>query len=248
MWGDGATTTGVVSGGPSNQFTVVGNQSFTDEGSGAVEVVISHGTSLPVTVTGSYSVADAPVLLSAPSLPIAAEEGVPLVNVTVATFVDLAGPEGVGDYSAAIDWGDGSVSAGTVSFSAAAGNFTVVGSHTYSEGGRQPITVMLHHDALSPNPAVLASANVTLPPVTPTGSATFTALENLLSANQPVATFTDPGGAHALGEYAATIDWGDGGTADAGTITFNADTDVFTVSGQHAVKQPQSRARSQIPA
>jgi hypothetical protein len=239
VWADGTTTTGAVSRGSSNQFTVVGNHSFADEGSGPIEVVIDHGTSLPVTVTGNYSIVDAPLVLSAPSLPIAAAERQPLVNVTVATFVDLGDPEAVAAYSAQIDWGDGSVSAGTISFSAATEKFTVVGSHTYSEGGRQPITVTLHHDALSPDPAVLASANVTVPLLTPTGSLTFAAAESLLSANQPVATFTDPGGAHAPSEYSATIDWGDG-TADAGTITFDPSTNLFAVSGQHAYAEDGS--------
>jgi hypothetical protein len=233
LWGDGATTSGAISRGFTNQFTVVGIHSFAEEGTGPVEVVISHGTSLPVTVTGSYSISDAPILLSAPALPIAANEGTPLVNVTVATFIDQGGPEGLADYSAQIDWGDGSISAGTVSFNSTAGNFTVVGNHTYSEGGLQQIMITLHHDALSPDPAVLASANVTVPPVTPTGGVTFAATESLLSANQPVATFTDPGGAHSVSEYSATIDWGDGSNASAGTITFNAGTSVFAVNGQH---------------
>jgi hypothetical protein len=240
LWGDTTTTVGTISRGSGNQFTVVGNHSFAEEGIGPIEVVINHGTSLPVTVTGSYSIADAPVLLTAPSQPIAANEGVPLANVMVATFIDQGGPEEIDDYSVQIDWGDGSISAGTVSFNAAAGNFTVVGSHTYSEGGRQPITITLHHDSLSPDPAVLASANVTVPPVTPTGSYTFTAAENSLSANQPVATFTDPAGPHALSEYTATIDWGDGSTASAGTISLNANTGVFTVSGRHTYAEEGS--------
>ncbi|HWB13125.1 MAG TPA: DUF4214 domain-containing protein [Pirellulales bacterium] len=240
VWGDGTTTSGVISRGSGGVFSVVGNHAFAEEGSGPLEVVINHGTSLPVTVTGSYTIADAPVLLTAPALPIAANEGTPLVNVMVATFVDQGGPEEVDDYSIEIDWGDGSVSAGTVSFNAAAGNFTVVGNHTYSEGGRQPITITLHHDALSPDPAVLASANVTVPAVKPTGGVTFAATESLLSANQPVATFTDPAGAHALSEYSATIDWGDGSTPGLGTITFNANTGVFTVSGRHAYAEEGS--------
>ncbi|HWB08934.1 MAG TPA: DUF4214 domain-containing protein [Pirellulales bacterium] len=240
VWGDGATTVGVISRMSGNPFTVVGSHAFAEEGSGPVEVVINHGTSLPVTVTGGYSVADAPVVLMAPASPIAAQEGMPFVNVPVATFIDLGGPEDVSDYSPEIDWGDGKISGGTVSFSASAGNFTILGSHTYFEGGRHPIIVVLHHDTLSPDPAVLASAEVSVPPATPTGGYHFTASENLLSANQPVATFTDPGGAHALSEYTATVDWGDGSTADAGTITFNPNTGVFTVSGQHTYAEEGS--------
>lgn len=232
VWGDGTTTAGTISHGTVNQFTVVGRHSYPEERTGPIEVIVDHGTNLPVTVTGTYSIADAPVLLFAPGLPIAAEETTPLVNVTVATFIDQGGLEAADDYTAEIDWGDGTISAGTVSLSAAAGNL-ILGSHTYLEGGRHPITVTLHHDSLSPDPAVLASAEVAVPPVAPTASYTFTATENLLSASQPVATFTDPGGAHAVSEYSATIDWGDGGAADAGSITFDANADIFTVSGQH---------------
>ncbi len=45
-----------------------------------------------------------------------------------------------------------------------------------------------------------------------------------------VATFTDPAGAEPAGNYAATIDWGDG-TTSTGTITVS--NGVFTVSGSH---------------
>ncbi|HVW36689.1 MAG TPA: DUF4214 domain-containing protein, partial [Pirellulales bacterium] len=49
--------------------------------------------------------------------------------------------------------------------------------------------------------------------------------------NATVATFTDAGGAEAIANYAATIDWGDGSATSAGTISFANGT--FTVVGSH---------------
>ncbi len=46
-----------------------------------------------------------------------------------------------------------------------------------------------------------------------------------------VATFTDPNGAHT-GEYAATINWGDG-TQSTGTISGPNGSGVYTVTGSH---------------
>ena len=52
---------------------------------------------------------------------------------TVATFTDPGGAEPLGDYSALIDWGDGTApSAGTITF--AGGIYTVQGSHTFAVG------------------------------------------------------------------------------------------------------------------
>jgi hypothetical protein len=67
-----------------------------------------------------------------------------------------------------------------------------------------------------------------------TSGLTFTAVEGQSqAAAQTVATFTDPGGADALTNYSADIAWGDGQTNKNATITFDATSGVFTVSGSH---------------
>src|SRR5439155_1406771 len=155
---------------------------------------------------------------------------------TVATFTDPGGAEALGDYSAMIDWGDGSVAApGTITF--AAGVFTVSGTHTYSEesapdhAGSNPyvIAVTISHET-SADVVVNSTATVSDPAVVATGAFAVTAVEGQLSSSQTVATFTDPGGPEAIGDYSALIDWGDA-TSSAGTITFSAGT--FTVKGAH---------------
>src|SRR5207302_1551106 len=131
-----------------------------------------------------------------------------------------------GDYPASIDWGDGSMSVGTIS---GAGTFTVSGSHTYVEEGAYPITVTIGHDT-APDAITYSTATVSDPPVIATGGFTVTAVEGAGSGSQTVATFTDPGGAEVMGDYSASINWGDSSTS-SGTISLSGG--VFTVTGSH---------------
>jgi len=50
------------------------------------------------------------------------------------TFTDPGGPEATGNYSALIDWGDGSSSTGVIAPSGAT-SFGVIGNHFYAEEG-----------------------------------------------------------------------------------------------------------------
>ena len=61
------------------------------------------------------------------------------VRRPVATFTDSDRTAGAGDFTARIDWGDGSVSDGTVS--GGAGSFAVAGAHAYAEKGRFTVKV-----------------------------------------------------------------------------------------------------------
>src|SRR5262249_39092100 len=118
------------------------------------------------------------------------------------------------------------------------GTFTVKGGHAYKEEGSYTLHITLQHTG-APNTVVTSTATVSDPAVIVTGS-TFNAVEGAQSASQAVATFTDPGGAEALADYSAPIDWSDGSTS-AGTINFGgalgSTTDKFTVSGSHTYKE-----------
>lgn len=77
---------------------------------------------------------------------------------TVATFVD-ANPWGTAsDFTASIDWGDGHVSAGTVS--SVGGGFAVTGSHRYESKGPYPVAVHVA-DVGGSTTDVVSSATVT---------------------------------------------------------------------------------------
>src|SRR5205085_2628585 len=154
-----------------------------------------------------------------------------------ATFTDPGGAEAVVDYSAGINWGDGTAaSTGVITVSGS--TFTVKGSHTYAEesaadhAGSNPytITATLSHES-APTATAMSTATVSDPAVLATGGFTVTAVEGADSGSQVVATFTDPGGAEAVSDYSASINWGDGTTASTGIITVSGG--VYTVKGSH---------------
>src|SRR5205823_8484117 len=93
-------------------------------------------------------------------------------------------------------------------------------AHTYVEEGSYTVTVTVKHDALAAvasNSQTIVVAdqqltNLTSSNLPPTGNENA-ALAEITS----IATFTDPGGAEVVGDYTATINWGDS-TTSTGTV------------------------------
>jgi CHRD domain/Domain of unknown function DUF11/RTX calcium-binding nonapeptide repeat (4 copies)/Domain of unknown function (DUF4214) len=92
--------------------------------------------------TATVMVAEPPI--SSTGAAVAGFELTPLVNVPVATFSHTNGVEPPGDFSATINWGDGTTSAGTV-VRAGAG-YQVLGSHTYTDEGIFMLSVSVTDD------------------------------------------------------------------------------------------------------
>ena len=96
------------------------------------------------------------------------------VSGTVATFSDPDLFATAGEYSASINWGDSSTSAGTITGSG--GAFTVTGSHTYAEEGNYTITVTISdvdnnsNSATVTDSATVADAALTATCATPATS------------------------------------------------------------------------------
>jgi uncharacterized repeat protein (TIGR01451 family) len=160
-WGDGFVTTGTVSGsgGPSGTFSVSGDHTYAEEGTFTATVTLSDDAPGTATATAASTVkvADAPLTASGTSL---IESPGSAFTATVAHFTD-ADPNGVAsDYSATIDWGDGTApSAGTVVVNLG-GGFDVNGSHTYTGSGSKTITVKINDAGGS---SVTAISSATLP-------------------------------------------------------------------------------------
>ena len=157
-------------------------------------------------------------------------------TLTVATFTDPAGADAPSAYTATINWGDGSSSAGTLTL--AAGTFSVAGAHTYATQGGYPVTVSVGHDAVLPAAKATTRVTVTAPKLVGTGSPTLAATTAADTGSLTLATFTDPTGPDALSTYAALVAWGDG-TTSAGTVTLSGGT--FTVAAGHAYTSPGVR-------
>ena len=165
-----------------------------------------------------------------------ATEGAAFSGAAVATFSDADQNTAPGTYAATINWGDTSTSAGTVTGNRAIG-FTVTGGHTYAEEGSYTVTTQISD--LDGN-SVTATGSATV------ADAALTASGRLLrqshdSISGVVASFIDADVAGTVGDYTATISWGDG-TSSAGTIA--AAGGGFSVSGTHTTCGTGSGRRS----
>jgi hypothetical protein len=229
-WGDGTITAGTVSGG-NGLFTVSGSHAYADEGSFNPIVTLSDdapGTA-SATVTGTAVVAEADVLVGT-GLTVAPTEGTTF-SATVATFSDTGYPSNSpSDFTATIDWGDGTITVGTVSGGDGTA-FTVSGTHTYTdEGSFTPIVTLTDDAPGTATATATGAANVAEADVL-SGTATSISTTEGNTFSGQVATFTNTGyPGNPASDFTATIDWGDG-TTDTTTVTGGAGS--FTVSGTH---------------
>jgi uncharacterized protein (TIGR03118 family) len=140
-WGDGATSAGTVVADADGGFNVVGAHVFAEEGTEAIHVTIADNAGDTITLVGSAKVADAS--LTAAGATLATGLGNTGSVLTVATFTDAGGAEPVANYTATINWGDGSAtSGGQISLSGS--TFSVQGTHAYQIAGHHTITVAIH--------------------------------------------------------------------------------------------------------
>jgi hypothetical protein len=189
---------------------------------------------------GTAIIADAP--LSANGNIVSPTENATFTG-TVATFTD-ANPNAVaGDFTATIDWGDGSTSTvpgpGTY-FVGSTSGFSVGGTHTYTDEGIYSVKVSIS-DSGGATASASSTANVKDPPPQPAPQqAQFTALQNVPTGMKSLALFTfDGDDESAPGEnntYHYSIDWGDGTSPDTGTAA--AVGSGVTVRASHAFTTP----------
>jgi hypothetical protein len=224
-WGDGTTTPGTVVG-SNGHFTVEGGHTYADENQFPALVTVTRtADSSQLLIAGTVPVADTDNF-TPHGATITYTPNTPLTNVTVATFTDTNTQNVAGDFTAQIDWGDGTTTPGTVQGSN--GSFSIVGSHTYTAAGEFAVSVAFADDAPDAASGSVASTAVSGfgGTVTLTSAAEGTAL-----AGVEVATFADTSpGTHVASNYTANIDWGDG-TTSAGTVTGSGPN--FTVTGSH---------------
>ena len=227
-WGDGSPTTAGTIVSSSAAFAVSGQHTYVDEGSFTATVTISDvspGTGT-ATATDTATVTENDSLSGTP-VSFAALAGT-VVTTTVANFTDTLTGNVPGDFTATVDWGDATTTAGTVS--GGSGAFSVSGTHTYAGTGTFSVTVTLSDDApgtataMVTSTAHVAGAGLNAFPVT------FSVTEGA-NFNGVVAIFTDSRAGALPGDLSATINWGDGATT-AGTVVATS-PGVFSVSGMH---------------
>src|SRR5581483_4555792 len=181
-----------------------------------------------ISTVGTITVLEADVL-TAHSTTFSATEGAAF-SAQVASFTDTYSGNVASDFTATIDWGDGSpLGAGVVG--GGAGTFTVTGNHTYRQTGVYSVTVVLIDDAPgTATAAAVSTATITDALLTATGiNPSFVAG---VPGSPKVAHFTDANPLALASDFTATINWGDGTLPSAGTIVA-AGGGGFDVAGTH---------------
>jgi hypothetical protein len=231
-WGDGTTTLGTISG-SGGSFTVDGSHTYTSAGNDTVAVSVADNEPGTATASGTSTATISARTLSGTMVLNSATEATALANnTTVATFTDNVTSDMAGEFTATINWGDGVTTTGTVVGSN--GSFTVEGGHTYADEGSDPASVTLTHTA--DNAQATASGSVAVAEgdvLTAQGKTFKTNVHHPFSG--VVATFSDTDTANVAGDFAATIDWGDG-TVTGGTVSGASGS--FAVSGTHQYAHP----------
>lgn len=227
-WGDGTVSLGAITG-SGGAFTIGGAHVYADEGSFVVRVTMQEdapGTA-SLTLSGNVVVAEGDAFTPIPST-LATTEG-QTFSGAVASFADSNPAAQPGDFSATIDWGDGTLTAGDISL--VGGNLVVGGSHTYADEGGYAAKVVIVDDAPgTASGTAHVSVNVADAPLTTSG--TSLNLTEGVAFSGLVAHLTDANLNATPADYAVTINWGDG-TTTAGSVVANVQGG-FNVVGQHA--------------
>ncbi|HUY31900.1 MAG TPA: peptidylprolyl isomerase [Pirellulales bacterium] len=227
-WGDGTTSTAGTVSGSAGAFTVAAGHTYGEDGALPVSVTISEVSPGTATATASSTADIASAGLTLTAVSVSATEGHTVAG-TMATFTDASATDTAGQFTATVNWGDGSSSTGTVSGSA--GAFTVAGAHTYADEGGFTVSVQVTDTQSAPAFTASASASATVADADALSGAgtTLTATAGQ-TFNGVVATFTNANAASAASDFTATINWGDGGSS-TGTVSGSGTT--LTVSGSH---------------
>jgi uncharacterized protein (TIGR03118 family) len=230
-WGDGTSASASTIASSFDHFVVLGSHTYAAAGDYTLSVSITDSDGTQATAASMASVASAS--LAARGVPV--ESPALAVNGAVAAvFHDTGGPDLLTNYSATIDWGDGS-SASAASVVGLLGYNAVVGSHTYSSSGDYKLTITITDsdgvNATVTSTVVTGLASMEVAPLLESGVPVV--VTNGLAVNGSiVAAFADAGGGDPAANYAATIDWGDNGSTSAGTVGGSGNS--FTVSGSHS--------------
>jgi hypothetical protein len=218
FWGDGhvtspATVTPTGFGG----FYIRAGNLYGEEGryTAVVSVVSIRNTS--AWIAQKIVVSDAN--LTAMGVSLTETQGVSFSDVSVAQFSDANVNAPLGDFSAAIDWGDGNVGGGTI-VAEGGGSFVVYGSYTYNQAGAFAITVTIKDVGGS---FAIASGNATV------------------SSAVPVVTEVGPGDGPTSGGTA--VDISGTGLVGAVGVTFGSVAAQFSVNPDGsitAISPPES--------
>ncbi|QDV32623.1 extracellular metalloproteinase [Tautonia plasticadhaerens] len=225
-WGDGTTGPGTVVSDGGGAFTVLGEHTFSLPGGRSelpIRVTVFEGGGNSDTATSTAVVSDAPINAEGRRLTLA--EG--LFSGVVARFDDFNQLGTAGEFTATIDWGDGTTTPGVIEPDPEVG-FLVLGTRDDLRAGTftARIRVVSRGGSIAEATSTLVVSDAGfLPRAQP-----IAALAGPFSG--VVATFVDlnPGG--SPGDFSASISWGDGASS-AGRMV-QLEDGSFQVLGDHS--------------
>ena len=251
-WGDGSapqtltaanlTALGVPAG---VLFSINAAHTYGDEGTYPITITVTDDGGSVTVVSSAAHVSDAPLTAGAP-VALTPNTGQLLSNVVVANFTDANTGAPVTDFTAVIDWGDGTAnSVGTV-VSTGGGGFSVEGTHAYANPGVFATTTTVTDVGGS---VVVIGGTATVTDVATTGTVrNFTAVEGQNTGTIVLGTFTDPNPLATVSSVSAFLPaggWGDG-TPTASTMLTVTQTGItaagvtFEVTGSHTYAEEGS--------
>ena len=231
-WGDGTTSTGVVTSTtalPGNPSTgsVTGDHTFTVAGAFTVTVTVTDDDGGSDSVSFEVLVeSDVPVVSAIP--PITGAEGSEISLSS--SFTDNGGN---GIYQATINWGDGTTTSATVNYDPTTGIGLIDANHVYADNGDYDISVeLVDPDSNTVTQTTTASIDNIAPTLVVGPDRSVVAGEAI---NFLLADFSDPGFSSAIAgtteSFLATIDWGDGTTQEVTVTVENGSVGVLTTGG-----------------
>ena len=242
-WGDGSITQGQVGTDGAGGFVVNGTHSYASDGTFTTTISISDNFGQVTIANGVATVAPTNSVIAPVSQLVIATAAEPLPASTLVGsffYTTPAGSTAAPVLSAAINWGDGHTTPGTVTATTTTSNgatlYDVTGSNTYQLPATHPITITVA-DETGHTGTIGSTAIVTGPVVTPY-VATIGVTPGVPFFGS-VATFTDTDPLALSTLPTATIAWGDGHVTE-GTVTGPDYNGVFTVLGSNTYAAPAS--------
>ena len=150
---------------------------------------------------------------------------------TVASFSVLDPSATAGQFTASINWGDGTTATPGMVTGPTGGPFTVTGMHAYGdEGNVNAVVSIIENDISSTVASATDPVTIADAPLAATASPNI-ASTNLAVTSVPLATFTDGNSAATASDFKASVNWGDTSTS-LGVISGPVGG-KYTVTGSH---------------
>ena len=234
-WGDGkplsfGTMTQPL--GTGTTFTVTGIHKYSFSGTYTIWVNIKDvsGSTTSIKNFASCLTGVNPVLTASSHQPVVSVAS--HVAFIIATFTDSDTTATINDFTAIIDWGDGtSLSLGYIS--KIESTFGVIGDHKYALAGDYNIIVNVRDDSGS----CVSINNIISCSVGANSVLTASSLQPTITGpivNGSLVNFTDSDTTAIVSDFTAIIDWGDGKPLSLGSVIQIGDIGIeFSITGNH---------------